>query len=68
MIKKLENKSKFDEKFNRYDTDKIITKKVGIKNEFSYLINNQIINKQIHNALMHLYLILIYIENWIKFD
>ena len=51
-IKKLENKSKFDEKFNRYDTDKIISKKVGIKNEFSYLVNNQIINKKIHDTLI----------------
>ena len=47
-IKKLENKSKFDKNFNRYDTNKII----GITREYSYLINIQIINKKIHDALI----------------
>ena len=52
-VKKLENKRKFDKKFTKYDTDKIITKKNGIIREFSYLKNYQIINKKIHDALIN---------------
>ena len=54
-INNIENKGKFDKcdkKINRYENDKIIEKKIGIKSEISYLINNQIINKKIHDALM----------------
>ena len=49
-IKKEEEK-KFEKKITRYGTDKIKDKKAGIKREFSYLINNQIINQKIKDAL-----------------